>query len=186
MLYVGRLVETRCWAARAPVGSRSLNLMARSKSPGVRSKAFGSATPSRVRGKSNEETAGDDKYVGLLLRTFWPGDGGGWFNGSVLRLLPSGKYECQYDDGTLVLLTADQIKQYEVKSASPSPKRTPASVVSATQHNLNGVWIVILSAAMSCLVADWARRHKVTPLYASMYMMLGNAAMCLAGNWYSH
>lgn len=162
----------------------SFNLMARSKSPGVRSKAFGSANPSRVRGKS--PAAGDDKYVGLLLRTFWPGDGGGWFNGSVLRLLPSGKYECQYDDGTLVLLTADQIKQYEVKSASPSPKRTPASVVSATQHNLNGVWIVILSAAMSCLVANWARHHKVTPLYASMCMMLGNAAMCLAGNWYSH
>jgi hypothetical protein len=144
-----------------------------------------------VRGKSPTATKspaadGDDKYVGLLLRTFWPGDGGGWFNGSVLRLGTSGKYECQYDDGTLVLLTADQIKQYEVKSASPSPKKTAASVVSATQHNLNGVWIVILSAAMSCLVADWARRHKVNPLYASMYMMLGNAAMCLAANWYSY
>ena len=80
---------------------------------------------SKSRSRSHDNA---DKYVGLSLRTFWPGDGGGWYNGSVLRLLPSGKYECSYDDGSLVVLSANEIKQYEVRSAKTSPARCGGTI----------------------------------------------------------
>lgn len=85
---------------------------------------------SKSRSRSHDNA---DKYIGLSLRTFWPGDGGGWYNGLVLRLLPSGKYECSYDDGSLVVLSANEIKQYEVRSAKTSPARCGGTIF----HNNN-------------------------------------------------
>jgi hypothetical protein len=70
---------------------------------------------------------------------YWPEDGvnpPGWFTGEVKRVLPSGKYEALFSDGSLVVLSAKQVEQGATDAAragfsqSKSRPQSPPSSVS--------------------------------------------------------
>jgi steroid 5-alpha reductase family enzyme len=169
---------------------------------------------SKSRGRSPAARASPNKVaaeiIGRTLRTYWPNEG--WFSGTVQRYVPSsGKYEAKYSDGSLVLLSAKQIKEYSVPSSSvptqPSvhPKDQSSHEPSApapksSQVGYNGVVIVVLSALLSAWLAVTPEKMSHLPLDVSGLMTLGilppdgalnvsarmcfgNVVLCLLFSW---